>query len=113
MFLRAVDEKEIPLIYMCNLSFQTGSFANKMKIGLVIPLYKTWNKCHFTNYRPLSILPHFSKILEKLSNNRLDAFLEKQKLFTGSQYGFRANRSLALLDLIEEITKAIDCKKLQ
>jgi len=37
----------------------------------VIPLYKNGSKHHFTNYRPVSLLPQFSKILEKVFNNRL------------------------------------------
>ncbi len=102
-----------PLTYICNLSFQKGSFPNKMKIAKVIPLYKTGNKHHFTNYRPISLLPQFSKILEKLFNNRLDTFIVKHKLLSDSQYGFRSNRStsLAIIEAVEEITNAIEQKK--
>lgn len=59
-----------PLTYIYNLSFQTGKFPNKMKIAKVVPLYKTGDRHHLTNYRPVSLLPQFSKILEKLFNNR-------------------------------------------
>uniref|UniRef100_A0A8C7YP82 Reverse transcriptase domain-containing protein n=1 Tax=Oryzias sinensis TaxID=183150 RepID=A0A8C7YP82_9TELE len=102
-----------PLVFICNLSFQSGSFPNSMKIAKVIPLYKTGNKHHFTNYRPISLLPQLSKILEKLFECRLDAFMEKHKLLSDSQYGFRANRStsLAIIDFIEQITNAIDQKR--
>lgn len=48
-----------PLTYICNLSFQTGTFPNKMKIAKVVPLYKTGNRHYFTNYRPVSLLPQF------------------------------------------------------
>ncbi len=103
-----------PLAHICNLSFQTGTFPNQMKIAKVIPLYKTGSKHNFTNYRPVSILPQLSKILEKLFNNRMDAFLEKRKLFSESQYGFRVNRSTtqAIMESIEEITDVMDNKKL-
>ena len=102
-----------PLTFICNLSFQTGKFPNKMKTAKVIPLYKTGNKHHFTNYRPVSLLPQFSKISEKIFNNRLDTFLEKHKLINDSQYGFRTNRStsLAVIESVEEITNAIEQKK--
>ena len=73
-----IDGITKPFTYICNLSFQTGTFPNKMKIAKVIPLYKSGNKHHFTNYRPVSLLPQFSKILEKLFNNRLDNFIDKQ-----------------------------------
>ena len=84
-----------------------------MKIAKVIPLYKSGNKHHFTNYRPVSLLPQFSKILEKLFNNRLDNFIDKHKLLTDNQYGFRANRStsMALLESVEEITNSMDKKQ--
>lgn len=71
-------------------------------------------KFSFSNYRPISILPQFSKILEKLFTNRLDNFIEKNNILNDDQYGFRNNRStaLALTELIEEITDNIDNKKI-
>ena len=110
---RVIEGISKPLIYICNLSFQTGTFPDKMKIAKVIPLYKTGNKHQFTNYRPVSLLSQFSKILEKLFNNRLDSFINKHRLLTESQYGFRSNRatSLALIDSVEEITNSIDQKE--
>ncbi len=81
-----------------------------MKIAKVILLYKTGNKYHLTNYRPVSLLPQFSNILEKLFNNELDTFIVKHKLLTDSYYGFRPDRStsLAIIEAIEEITNAIE-----
>lgn len=69
---RVIEGISQPLSFICNLSFQTGKFPHKMKIAKVIPLYKTGHKHHFTNYRPISLLPQFSKILEKLFNESLD-----------------------------------------
>ena len=102
-----------PLKYICNLSLNTGVFPDDMKIARVIPLFKAGNNNVFTNYRPVSILPQFSKILEKIFNNRLDNFIEKHKILTDSQYGFRRNRStsLALIELIEKITESLDSKR--
>ena len=99
-----------PLTHICNLSFQTGKFPNSMKTAKVIPLFKAGDRHNFTNYRPVSLLPQFSKILEKLFNSRLDTFIDKHCLLSDSQYGFRANRStaMALMDSIEEITNSID-----
>ena len=102
-----------PFTYICNQSFLSGTFPNKMKLAKVIPLYKTGKQNAFTNYRPVSLLPQFSKILEKLFSEQLDVFIEKQNILCESQYGFRSNRStsMALLELIEEITSAVDNKK--
>lgn len=101
-----------PLNYIFNLSFQTGIFPQEMKIAKVVPVYKVGDRHSFTNYRPVSILPQFSKILEKLFMSRLDSFIDKHALLSDTQYGFRAGRStsLALLDLVEEITECLDKK---
>ena len=53
-----------PFAHICNVSFQAGVFPNKMKIAKVIPLYKSGEKNVFTIYRPISLLPQFSKSME-------------------------------------------------
>uniref|UniRef100_A0A3B5QVU5 Reverse transcriptase domain-containing protein n=1 Tax=Xiphophorus maculatus TaxID=8083 RepID=A0A3B5QVU5_XIPMA len=102
-----------PFTYICNLSFSSGKFPDAMKIAKVIPIYKNGEKCMFSNYRPISLLPQFSKILEKLFVNRLDTFIDKNNILSSSQYGFRAKNStsMALMELIEHITNAIDQKQ--
>ena len=59
------------------LSLSKGVFPDAMKIARVIPLFKSGDKHVFNNYTPVSLLPQFSKILEKLFNNRLDSFIDK------------------------------------
>ena len=54
-----------PLVYIFNMSFSTGIFPGEMKIAKVIPLFKNGNKSDFSNYRPISLLSQFSKILGK------------------------------------------------
>lgn len=101
-----------PFTYICNLSFTSGIFPDCMKIAKVIPLFKKGNKSEFSNYRPISLLPQFSKILEKLFAIRLNKFLNEFKILSNSQYGFRPNHSTAtaIMELTEEITNAIDKK---
>ena len=72
-------------------------------------MYKCKNKHIFINYRPISLLPQFSKILEKLFKTKLDTFIEKHSILNDSQYGFRSNRStsLALLEITEQITSSL------
>ena len=84
-----------------------------MKVAKVIPLYKSGEKNLFNNYRPVSLLPQFSKILEKLFNVRLEGFIDKCNILSENQYGFRKNRStnMALLDMMEKITDPLNCKK--
>ena len=55
----------VPLKHIFNLSLLNGVFPDSMKIARVIPLFKSGNTKEFSNYRPISLLPQFSKILEK------------------------------------------------
>ena len=83
---------------------------SKLKIAKVIPLYKTKDPALFSNYRPISLLPFFSKILERLMHNRLYNFLTEHNILAMNQFGFRKNYSkfLALMDLVDNISKNID-----
>ena len=93
-----------------NKSFLTGIVPSKLKITKVIPLYKTKDPALFSNYRPISLLPFFSKILERLMHNRLYNFLTEHNILSMNQFGFRKNYStfLALMDLVDNISKNID-----
>ena len=62
----------IPISHIANISFEMGIFPDRMKIAKVIPIFKSGLKDSSTNYRPVSLLPQFSKISEKLFNNRLN-----------------------------------------
>ena len=79
-----------------------------MKMATVVPLFKSGEKNVFTNYRPISLLPQFSNILDKLYNEKMGTFLNKQDILSSSQYCFRSNisTSQALLELVEEITSS-------
>ena len=102
-----------PLCFICNKSFTEGVFPDDMKTAKVKPLFKSGERNVFTNYRPVSLLPQFSKILEKLFYNRLASFVETNSLLSEGQYGFRRNRGTnhALLELVEKITNATENKK--
>ena len=52
-------------------SLQQGIFPDKLKILKVIPVFKSWEESYLNNYRPISILPTFSKLLERIMYNRL------------------------------------------
>ena len=84
-----------PLSHICNLTFVTDCFPDRLKLAKVIPLYKSENKKMVSNYRSISILvlPLFSKILEKLMHFRLYDFFDKNQLLYENQYGFRPKHS--------------------
>ena len=102
-----------PFAHICNLSFLTGIFPSDMKTAKVTPIFKSDARDEFSNYRPISLLPNFSKILEKLMFNRLTNFLNKYEILYEQQYGFRQNFStdFALIELSDKIAKAMDDKK--
>ena len=66
-----------PLNYIFNVSLETGKFLDYMKVAKVLPLYKNNDKHNVSNYRPVSLLPQFSKILEKIFEKRLRLFVDK------------------------------------
>jgi hypothetical protein len=55
-----------PLTHVLNLSITQGFFPDSMKIAKVIPLYKNGDPMSISNYRPVSVLPLLSKVLERL-----------------------------------------------
>ena len=101
------------LSYIANLSFRTGIFPKDMKIAKVLPIYKANNNMNFQNYRPISLLPAFSKIIERLMYNRLYKYLKTNNLLTSSQYGFQKNLSteLAIAELQNRIIESLSNKK--
>ena len=102
-----------PLTYICNISLSNGVFPNHMKIAKIIPVFKNGDQTSFNNYRPISLLPQFSKILEKIFNNRLLQFIDKNNILFDGQYGFRQNFSteLAILEMVEKLQVQLIRKK--
>ena len=95
---------------ICNLSIETGIFPDKWKEARVTPLYKGGEKDQCSNYRPISVLPVLSKILEKHVFVHMYEFLQQHELLVNTQFGFRKHQSCqtALLSLTEKMYKAIN-----
>jgi Reverse transcriptase (RNA-dependent DNA polymerase) len=102
-----------PLCHIFNLSFSQGIVPKQLKIAKVVPIFKSGDPLLLDNYRPISLLSNFSKILEKLMCNRLTRFLENNNLISKSQFGFRKKQSTIhpILHLINEVTSASNLKK--
>ena len=81
------------VMHICNLSFTLGYVPTEMKLANVVPIYKSGDNMLFTNYRQISVLPHLSKVLERLMYTRLLNFLNKQKMLYDHQFGFRNSYS--------------------
>ena len=93
-----------------NLCLTRGVFPEALKIAEVVPIYKKGNVCEPTNYRPISLLSQFSKIFEKLLFNRVIEYLEKFRLLSTRQYGFRKNSSTihAIADIHNNLMTTAD-----
>ena len=76
----------------------------------MIPIYKKDDDTIFSNYRPISILPAISKIIEKVIYGQMYYYFSQNKLFCDSQYGFRHGQSteLAALELVDRINTVLD-----
>ena len=103
-----------PLIFLINQSIAQGVFPAELKIARVIPLYKGENNQLIHNYRPISVLPFFSKIFEKIIYKYVLDFFDDNNILYDHQFGFRKHHSTshAVITLVERVTKALDTGKI-
>ena len=99
-----------PLVYLCNISLTKGIFPQELKRANVIPLYKSGNQMSVNNYRPVSVLPVFSKIYEKVVYKRLYDYIVLHNILYDNQFGFREKHSsyMALITLIDHLSEALE-----
>ena len=96
---KGIDLISEPLCKLVNLSIETGIVPDKMKIARIIPIFKSGDNRLFSNYRPISVLPIFSKILERVVHNRLMNYLNINQILFKNQYGFRKKSLQALIPM--------------
>lgn len=99
-----------PLSFIFNKCLFAGYFPDQLKISKIIPVFKKGDKTKCQNYRPISIVPVFSKVFESLILRQLNTFFEGNKLITDSQFGFRAGRSttMAVSSIVDSIINAFE-----
>ena len=78
-----------PISQICNLSIKYTIFPSKCKIAKLKPLFKKGSKTAPKNYRPISLLPLISKIIEKVVHDQTQMFLDKYNIIYRYQSGFR------------------------
>ena len=102
-----------PVTYIINLTLKQGIFPDSLKIAKVIPIFKQGSRSSCGNYRPISVLCALSKIFERCILNQLIFYCLTENILVPNQYGFRSgyNTVDCLVDLIDEITKALDEEK--
>lgn len=125
---QVIDNIIDPLHFMINNSIKYGIFPELLKVACVSPVYKNGDKEDMKNFRPISVLPAFSKIIEKILCNRLEIFFNDNNTFHESMHGFLKGRGVEtavfaflgeILDTLEQggtpvgvfldLSKAYDC----
>lgn len=118
----------IPLSDICNCMLITGVFPDRLKTAIIKPIYKKDDRESERNYRPISLLSVFAKVLEKVIYGRLIKHLDQHNILSPSQFGFRKglstisaayhlttnilskiNNKHNVLGLFCDLSKAFDC----
>jgi len=96
------------LLNLINDTLLGSIFPDILKTAKVIPIFKKGDKTNPNNYRPISLLPVFSKVLEKAINNQITEKLNNYHIIDDNQYGFRTEHSTedAVIKFVDYIEKA-------
>ena len=99
-----------PICYILNMLITTGTVPKLWKSAKFMPILKSRSAELPQNYRPISVLPVLSKILEKSIHSQLLSYLERNKLLSEYQFGFRKHRStkMAATLLCDHIRKEMN-----
>ena len=100
--------------HIINLSIQTSKFPTYWKTAKVIPLLKKGDSLIAKNYRPVAILPIFSKILERVIFMQIVEYMDINKLFHPNHHGFRKhhNTTTALLQMYDSWIEGVENSEL-
>ena len=99
-----------PLAKLINMSFSSGIFPDSLKRANIVPIHKSGSRTDIRKYRPISILPMYSKIFEKCMYTRLVSYLKNYDLISPFQFGFQAgkNTSDAALNFLSKIYESLN-----
>lgn len=93
-----------------NKSLMTGEFPDALKVARVVPIFKGGQTDQCGNYRPISVLTGINKVFEQVLHSRLSEFVEKFKILSETQFGFRkkSGTSNACVEVLEHIHANLD-----
>ena len=99
-----------PLTTLMNRSLSEGSVPSDWKHAVVTPIHKSGSTSDAANYRPISTLPVFSKILERAVHTMVYAYFQENNLLSNHQSGYRPlhSTSTCLIDVTNRILQNID-----
>ena len=93
LFKKIIHVIQTPLLHIFNRSLVTGIVPSKFKVVKVVPIFKSGDTSDMNNYRPISLICNFCKILEKIVFLRLSDFLAEKNIISPEQFGFRPSHS--------------------
>ena len=98
------------MAHVCNLNFQTGVYPKRLMVAIITCIFKSGDPHYYNNYRAISILSAFSKIIEKAATERLLEYFLDKNLLSEFQFGYKPNVSTvdALLSFVDDIYTAFD-----
>ena len=102
------------IVHLLNCCLRVGIFPKKLKIAVIKPIFKSGERANMNNYRPISILPYLSKVLEKIIHLRMMNHITNNEIISSSQFGFRKGHStyMPLLILQDKIMGGFENNKL-
>lgn len=103
-----------PLAKLFNKCIQQGAYPGVLKVSKTVPIFKKGDQSLPSNYRPISLIPIFSKIFEVLLKNQLYSYFEENNLFIEEQFGFRGGKSTtgAILKLCDFIVEGFEGERI-
>ena len=106
------NQLKAPLTNIINCSINTASVPQLLKLAIIKPLYKGNEKKDVNNYRPIALLPVFSKVLELVIAKRLLNFCDRFKIINPEQHGFlkSKNTTSAMIEFTESILMSLEEK---
>lgn len=110
MLKNTADSLACPLSFIFNLSLKTSTVPSAWKVSNVVPLHKKGDRCSVSNYRPISLQPIVSKVMERLIHARLMEHLSDNDILSPHQFGFRPQFSTgeALLSVTGDWFEVLD-----
>ena len=110
-FVKFHKEELIPnLTHLTNISLFEGCFPDCLKKGIITPIHKTGDKTNKKNFRPISILPIFSKIFEYVIMRRLQDHIDNNNIMSVKQFGYTkgSNTEIAAIHILNDIYSSMD-----
>ena len=106
----SIPELKEVLCFLINSSFANGCFPANLKIALIKPMFKKGDPQRMDSYRPISLLPGFSKLFELAMCRRLLKFMNDCSLFSSNQHGFLRGKSTqtAIYQFVQSVLKYLE-----